>query len=208
MKSTIKIAAGILASLSLLTACSGSLVNLTYEDGQMQNKRLRLAYTPAPTTYQPVSIGEAYGYYKKSDMTLYEITGLDPKNWLTQEYAGSATTIFYSDDVTLPTLSELQPDKILVCSNEEITYAVATIQEQDIIDSLVNAFENNESCEWPLIDAINTYDMKFYSEEYYPHLYYNLIYGEFPEGKFLYDRNTKHCVDIGSILDSAFSSEQ
>lgn len=207
MKSYVKIAAGMLASLSLLSACSGSLVNLTYTDGKMQNKRLHLAYTPAPTTYQPVSIGEAYGYYKKSDLTLYEIVGLDPEDWLTQEYVGSATTLFYSDDITLPTLTELQATKVLVCSNEEITYVVATIDEQEIIDALIDVFENGENCDWPLVDALCTYDMKFYSEELYPHIYYNLIYGEFPEGKFLYDRNTKHCVNIGTILDTEISSE-
>ena len=39
-----------------------------------------------------------------------------------------------------------------------------------------------------------------YSEENYPHIYYNLTYGEFEEGIFLYDRNTKHCVMIGDAL--------
>lgn len=206
MNKYLKILTGVLASAALLTACSSSLVNFTYEDGQIVNKRMHLAYTPAPTSYQPVSIGEAYGYYKKSDMTLFSIAGLDPEDWLTQSYAGSATTIFYSDDVTLPTLGELEATKVIICSNEEITYAIATIEDQSVIDALADAFENGEKCEWPLIDAVCTYDMKFHSEDKYPHIYYNLIYGEFPEGKFLYDRNTKHCVNIGSILDQVMPS--
>lgn len=201
MKRYIKVFAGFFAVASVLTSCSGTLVNLKYENGQMVNKRLGLAYNAAPTSYQPVSIGEAYGYYGDIDMTLYEIAGLDPKEWLTEKYAGSATTIFYDEDITLPTLSEFEPTQVLICSNLEITYAVATIEEQDIIDALVDVFENGENCEWPLVDAIETYDMKFRSEEIYPHLYYNLTYGEFESGKYLYDRNTRRCVNIGNILD-------
>lgn len=205
MMKTVKIIAGFLASAAMLVSCSGSLVNLSYNEGQLVNKRLGLAYTPAPTTYQPVSIGEPYGFYGKSELTLYEIKGLDPKEWLTQEYLGSATTIFYADTVALPDLSDFAPTKVIICSNEEITYALATISEKNVIDALVDVFENGTACEWPLVDAIGTYDMKFQSEELYPHLYYNLIYGEFPEGKFLYDRNTKHCVNIGTILDDYFA---
>ena len=185
---------------ALLLSCSASLVNLTYEDGLMQNKRLRLAYYPAPTNYEPVSVGEPYAYYKKSDMTLYEIKGLDPKEWLTQAYAGSATTIFYAKDISLPTLREMEPSKIIICMSDEITYGLATVTEQELIDSLIATFENGEYEEWPLVDSIQIYELKFYSEEKYPHLYYNLIYGEFPEGKFLYDRNTKRSVQIGEAL--------
>lgn len=202
MKRYIKVFAGALASISLLASCSGSLVNLKYEDGKMFNKRLGLSYVDVSTVYQPVSIGEAYGYYGDIDMTLYEVVGLDPKEWLTEEYSGSATMMFVDEDITLPTLSELQPTKIFVCSNLEITYAVATIEEQDIIDALVDVFENGEACTWPMASATTTYEMKFYSEELYPHIYYNLIYGEFESGKYLYDRFSKRCVNIGNILDS------
>lgn len=184
----------------LLSSCSGTLVNLKYEDGQMINKRLRLAYTPAPTNYEPVSVGEAYGYYEKSDMTLYEIKGLDPKEWLTQAYAGSATTIFYSDDSTLPTLAELEPTKIYVTEGESVTVSINTVDDQAVINKVIDLFTNGTYAEWPLIDAYKTYELKFYSEEKYPHIYYNLTYGEFEEGIFLYDRNTKHSVMIGDTL--------
>ena len=190
----------ILSSLLMMSSCSASLVNLKYEDGKMYNKRLKIEYYPAPTNYEPVSVGEPYGYYGKSDMILYEITGLDPKEWLTQEYSGSATTIFYSTDITLPTLDELEPNKLYICSNEEVTYAVATIDDADLINSVIDLYLNGEYEEWPLINSIATYELKFYSEENYPHIYYNLTYGEFEEGKFIYDRNTKRSVRIDEIL--------
>lgn len=193
-------------ALLLLSSCSSTLVNLKYEDGQMKNKRLGLVYTPAPTNYEPVSVGEAYGYYEKSDMTLYEIKGLDPKEWLTQAYAGSATTIFYSDDVTLPTLEELAPNKIFVTEGDSITIGVATIDDQTVIDRVIDLFINGEYAEWPLVGAYKTYELKFYSEENYPHIYYNLTYGEFDEGIFLYDRNTKHSVQIGDTLSDFIAS--
>ena len=68
----------VLAAL-VLTGCSANLVNLEYKEGQLINKRLKLAYNAAPTNYEPVSVGNPYGYYKDMDMTLYEIAGLDPK---------------------------------------------------------------------------------------------------------------------------------
>lgn len=195
-------------ALLLLSSCSGTLVNLKYEDGKMYNKRLGLSYTPAPTNYEPVSVGEAYGYYEKSDMTLYEIKGLDPKDWLTQAYAGSATTIFYSDDTALPTLAELNPNKIYVTEGESVTVSIATVDDQTVIANVIDLFTNGEYAEWPLVGAHKTYELKFYSEENYPHIYYNLTYGEFDEGIFLYDRNTKHSVMIGDALADFIASEK
>jgi len=189
----------ILATL-LLISCSASIITLKYEDGHMINKRLGLSYIAAPLNYQPVSVGEAYGYYEKADLTLYEIKGLDPKKWLTEEYTGASTTVFYSEDITLPSLRELQANKILVCLEGEVIYSLATVEEIDLINKVIDVFETGNSVEWPLIDSIHRYELKFYSEDNYPHIYYNLSYGEFPEGKFIYDRSTKRCVEIGDLL--------
>ena len=190
--------------LMIFTSCRGDLVNFTYKDKKMQNKRLGLEYYAAPTNYEAVSQGEAYGYYKKSNMTLYTVVGLDPSEWLTQGYTGVATTMFYSTDITLPTLSEMEPNKVYICSNEEITYSIATVDDLATVNALVDSFENGEYEEWPLVNSVATYELKFYSEDKYPHIYYNLTYGEFPEGEFLYDRNTKRSVRIDGII-SAFT---
>ena len=192
--------AALLAAL-VLASCSAKLVNLTYADGQMINKSKHLAYNAAPLNYEPVAVGEEFAYYGKADLTLYEIVGLDPKEWLTEAYAGVATTVFYDEGITLPSLSEMDPTKVFVCLNEEITYAVATVEDKTVIDSLVDLYENGEYAEWPLVGSLGTYELKFYSEENFPRLYYNLTYGIFPEGKFLYDRQTKRSVMIGDLLD-------
>lgn len=167
----------------------------------MQNKRLKLYYKPAPTCYEPVSVGEAYAYYGKGDLTLYEVKGLDPKEWLTEEYAGTATTVFYDKDITLPTLREMNPTKVFICINEEITVCISTIEDKKLIDTLVDLFENGEEAEYPLLGSNAVYQLKFYGEELYPHIYYNITYADFPEGKFLYERNSRRCVEIGSLLD-------
>ncbi|MBQ8186304.1 MAG: hypothetical protein IJ037_05455 [Clostridia bacterium] len=199
MKKSTKLAALLLAS-SMLASCAGSLVNLKYENGQFYNKRLGVVYNVAPTNYQPRAIGDAYGYYKDSDMTLYQITGADPKEWLSQELAGSATSVFYSEDITLPTLEELGTTAIYLCTNTEVSAAVAVIEDEAVISEVIDLFVNGKEAEWPLLGSELTLDIKFYSADKYPHLYYNLFYGEFPEGKFLYDRNTKHCVEVGDIF--------
>lgn len=183
----------------LVTGCSLDLVQLKYGDGLLYNKRLGLAYKAAPTSYEPVVIGNAYGYYKDMDMTLYEIKGQKPSAWLTQEDKGSATTVFYNTDLTLPTLAEMDPYTVYVCTGEEVTFSIVTIDDQDTIHTLVSLFENGADAEWPLVDAAATYDLKFLGDAY-PFLYYNLTYGEFPEGVFLYDRNTRRCVEIGDLL--------
>ncbi len=197
-----KIIAIALASLSVLalTSCSASLVNFKYENGKLINKGQRLEYYAAPTNYEPVAVGAEFGYYAKTDLVLYEISGLDPKEWLTQEYAGSATTIFYSTDIELPTLETLEATKVYICGGDNVTYALATVEDMDVIDNLIDLFENGEYEEWPLVNSIETYELKFYSEEKYPHIYYNLTYGEFEEGKFIYDRTTKRSVRIDDAL--------
>ena len=192
----------VLAAL-LLVSCASGNVRLTYEDGKLVNKSKRLSYTPAPLNYEPASVGEEYAVYGKMETPLYEIVGLDPKDWLTEANTGSTTTVFYGSSVTLPSLREMDPDEVFVCINETITYAMSTVRDKEAIDTMIDLFENGEQTDWPLTDSVRIYELKFHSAENWPYIYYNLTFGEFPEGKFLYDRQTKRCVEIGELLDDA-----
>ncbi|MBE6723917.1 MAG: hypothetical protein E7576_01775 [Ruminococcaceae bacterium] len=192
----------ILAAL-LFVSCASGNVRLTYDEGKLINKSKRLSYAAAPLNYEPAAIGEEYAVYGKTETPLYEIIGLDPKEWLTEANTGSTTTVFYGSSVTLPTLREMDPDEVFVCVNGAITYALSTVRDKEAIDAMIGLFENGEQADWPLTDSVRIYELKFHSAENWPYIYYNLTFGEFPEGKFLYDRQTKRCVEIGEILDNA-----
>jgi len=200
-----KLAKNALASVLILSAfflqgCSNSLLKLTYEGDQFINKREKLYYNYAPAPYEPVGMGEAYAHCNSPELTLYEITGMDPRNWLTEEIAGSSTTVFYNADIKLPTLTELDPDKIFICVGTEKIFSIATIDDKEAIDEIIRVFEEGEKAVWPLVNATQTYHLKFYSEKNAPAIYYNLIYGEFAEGNFLYEEGTERCVEVGTLI--------
>ena len=203
MKRILRFCSALLASVLLLAACGSGSVRLTYEDGRLINKARRLSYAPAPLNYEPAAIGEEYAVYGKTETPLYEIIGLEPKQWLTEANTGSTTTVFYGDGVTLPTLREMDPDEVFVCINGAITFAQSTVRDKAVIDAMIDLFEKGEQRDWPLTDSVRIYELKFHSSANWPYIYYNLTFGEFPEGKFLYDRQTKRCVEIGDLLDNA-----
>ena len=203
MKKNLRIAALLLFILILCAACSSKPVELTYENGQLINKRKHLAYSPASINYEPAAIGEEYAVYGKTKTPLYEIVGLDPKVWLTEANTGTTTTVFYGGTDPLPTLREMDPDEIYVCLNGNITYAMSVVKDKAVIGELIDLFENGEQIDWPLTDSVRIYELKFHSTTQWDRIYYNLTFGEFPEGMFLYDRQTKRCVEIGDLLDNA-----
>ncbi len=200
----LRTAAAFFLAAFLLTACSGDgLVTLKYENGQFVNIGQGLCYVPAEINYEPTAMGEAYAYYKNGDITLYTIGDNDPALWLTENYAGGATTVFHADSITLPTLTELQAEKIIVCLSADVNVAIMDITDAETIRAVTELFTSGEECEWPLVDGILRYDLKFASSRW-PQIYMALIYGEFPEGKFLYERASGRCVEVGDLLDPYF----
>jgi hypothetical protein len=203
MKSSVKIAlaSALLLSSLLIQGCSdGTLVKLNYTDDQFVNKGAKLCYNYAPLSYEPTAVGEAYAYCSDLDVTFCEIPGLDPKEWLTEEYAGAATTVLYSASLSLPTLSELDPEKMFVCLSGERVFSLATIEDEGAIDEIIRVFTEGEETVWPLMDSSLIYNLKFHSEKNAPGLYYNIVYGEFAEGNFLYEPSTGHCVEVGTLI--------
>ncbi|MBE6599390.1 MAG: hypothetical protein E7638_08120 [Ruminococcaceae bacterium] len=192
-------AAVMLLSLSA-SACSAPLMKLTYTDDRFISKKEGLTYNYTSLSYEPVSVGDAYASCAEPRLTLYEIPGLDPEKWLTEEYSGAATTVLYSDSITLPTLGELDPGKMFVCLTGDRVFSIATVEDEATIDSIIAAFETGEETDWPLLTPTLTYSLKFLSEKNLPHIYFSLVYGEFPEGSFLYDRAADRCVEVGSLI--------
>lgn len=190
----------LLLSALLSTSCGSLVVLSKSDDGMLVNKSKGLEYTYAPTYIEPVSVGDEYAVYKRSGMTLYEIPGLDPTQWLCEEYTGSSM-VFYSPDIEIPTLEEFAPVTVYICVSDEITIAVATVDDAETIAAVVDAYMNGEEVTYPLVDSIAYYQLKFASDTY-KGIYYNLTYAVFDEGYFIYDRSTKRCVAADGLLET------
>lgn len=183
-----------------LAACNGGLVTLQYEEGKFVNRAAGLSYIAAPVSYEPTVVGEPYAYYKAMDLTLYTVGDSDPTLWLTQENAGELTTVFYSETITLPTLADFQANAIHVCESDYYTFEVVCIDDAARVESVVTLFETGEETTLPEGASLLHYDMKFASPAW-PQIYINLNYYEFESGNYLYNRNTKRCVEIGDLLE-------
>lgn len=186
-----------------LSSCSANLVQLKYEDGMLVNKSANLTYKSLPTSFEPTETLGEYAEYKSGKLVLCEIKDMDPQKWLSEKYEGIAS-VFCASDIEIPTLSTFQTNKIILCTYDEVTIGIEVFEDEEFINEVVDMFENGEETDWPLIDSKGLYQIKFASDKY-PGLYYNLMYGIFEEGTFIYDRYSKKCVDGKNVFDDVIA---
>lgn len=193
--------AAALALLLALTACGKDNTHLlTAEDGVYRNEEAGLAYVIAPLCYEPQAVGEAYAYLKSGSMTitLYEVADLDPKLWLTEEYSG-VSFMLVSPDLELPDLAGFNPDTIHLCVQNNTVWEFATVTDQAEIDEIVRLFTEGEALPYPAATPDTHLRLKFSSLDY-PGIYYDLVYMDFGDVRYLCDRGSKRCVEIGDQL--------
>jgi hypothetical protein len=153
--------------------------------------------------YEPTSVGEAYAYYKRSDLTLYRIGEYDPALWLTEEYVSGLTTVFHAESITLPTLGELGAEKIIVCQSESIVVGLFEIEDRDLIRALTDLYENGERVVLPVTYPDTEYELKFYSDSW-PQIYLNIPCEKYGEDLYLYDAESRRGIALGDLLDGYF----
>lgn len=179
------------------------MVKITYSDGKYIDKAGGVTYLSAGVSYEPVSVGEEYAEYNKT--VLYRIGFLNPKEWLTEKYEGIGS-IYYSEDLKLPEFGEFEAVKILICAVDVITISINTVEDKADINAVAELYLNGEQTELP-IDGRNSYHLKFASDKY-PGIYYNILYVEGRDGRnFLFDRDTKRCVEAGKALEKYLWNE-
>lgn len=193
------LAATALALTFSLTACA-STISLNPEGGLYHDTENGVAYAMAPMCYEPQAIGDAYASFKSGSIkvVLYEVEGLDPTDYLTEEYSG-ASSMFVASDIALPDLTGFKPTTIHMCVQSNSVWEFATVTDQAEIDEVVRAFTEGESVPYPATTPAADLRFKFESPDY-PGLYYNLVYVDYGDARYLYDRETRRCVDIGDLL--------
>ena len=198
MKHCAKIILSALLALTLLTSCTGPNVKLTYENDQFLNSKFELCYNVASDAWEPVTIGKAYAYYEESDLTFYRIEGANPKLWLTE--GEFPFTVFYSDTITLPTLFELSPSEMHICSVSTVTFSLHTSTDDALISQILSLLRDGEEVEMPFGAADTNLEIKFHSSSTLTFLYYSVSYREYNGVGYLYDIESGKCVKIGKII--------
>ena len=182
----------------LFTSCS-PLIKITYDDGRYIDKSNGITYYAAGVSYEPQAVGSKYAKYKKT--VLHEINGLDPKLWLTESYEGIGS-IFYSSEITLPSLLEFEADSFAICLVGETIQSLKVSDDPADISAILDAVANGENVELP--QSAESYHLKFTSAKY-PCIFYDLLYVQNADGKgYVFDRDTKRCVEIGDVVSKYF----
>lgn len=197
-------AAVAIAAVAIYFALAGptlGLVKLKPEGGKYVDRSGGIAYVAADINYEPVAVGEPYA--KIGDTTLYEIKGLDPKQWLTEKYEGVGA-IYHSDKIELPGLGGWQANAVLVCETEVITVQKAEITDPADVEAIVKAATENPLDYEPseLVtqrESFKVYHLKFTSSVF-EGLYYDILYLDNGKNAYFYDRSTKLYYDAGELL--------
>lgn len=192
----------LLLCASLLVSCGDSLASFQYKNGKYAVGKD--VYLPADLIYEPTYVGEAYAFYKRGNITLYRIGDNDPSLWLTEEYVSGMTTVFHAESIILPTLADLDAEKVIVCRSGEITVALFDITDKETIRTLTDLYEQGEEADMPLTDADVEYELKFYSPDW-PQIYMNLSCLQYGEDMYLYDNAAHRGVALGDLLDGYFA---
>lgn len=188
------------AGMLLLSGCDEAVnidVHLTYDSA---NDALVSAdgahdYRFASVSYEPAYVGDAYADW--DDIILYAVDGFSPDDLLTEAWGGIGSMV-YAADKPLPTLKEMEPDRIMVCTTALTTTCISEIVDLETVTEAVYYLTTGEAVTLPE-NGTESYSLKFCSADY-EGLYYNIIYISVGDGEdariYLYDRGDKKCVEV------------
>lgn len=175
-KSLLILLAVLLCALSL-ASCK---TTLKPGDKGLYDKQKDITYSHASTVYEATALVKEYGKLavtSKESYTLYTVPGAEPTEMLaTEDY-----NIVYAAGYTMPTLLEMAPTVLHICSNTSAT-ALELCRIEDTVDisSIVMDFTTGENVPSPPIGSLRSYKVCFESPRY-PGFYYSLTYLEYSE---------------------------
>lgn len=164
----------LLLSSLLLTACGKTLKETSHG---VTDKSGSLTYHHASVVYEPVEVGSKHGKLQVNDkmtLELYEIKGLSPDEWLATE----DMNVLYADGVHLPTLAEMQPTALQICSEAASLHVLRRLSDAALVNAVTDAWVHGTSLPYPGLTPQRTYKLRLESS-LYPSLYYCVTYIEY-----------------------------
>ena len=192
--------------LSVFLSSYLGVVHLRSEDGGMTliDKKKDVKYLLAPMCYEPIAFMTDV-YAKYGDTEYHAVRDADPSEYLCTTDM-NIYDLYYSEDVTLPDLARFNANYTRVCKVGEIAIMMHRIEKADT-EAIVKHFLTAETVDSSLIVGVkNTLYLKFMSDDY-KFMYYVINYYETKSGeRYLYDRTTGRCVELGDLFESEISN--
>ena len=149
-----------------------------------------IEYNYASASYEPVTYLDKYAKFGSNWM--YNLLDTDPEKWLYSDIG----LMFYAKGEKLPTLSEMDPDKMFICTED---VCIGTVSRGETLDRLIKYISEGEAVVRPESDEmLYSYTCRFASKEY-SWLYYSVTFIHTDRGNYLVDRGQKKTVSIGDI---------
>lgn len=186
MKSTLKKAllVGLTTLLCAVSATACNNVNLQSGKNGLYDKKNDISYSHASPVYEAISLLKEYGKLTVTDSesyVLYTIPGMDPTEMLATE----DFNIVYSSELDMPTLLEMAPTILRVCSD---SIEIKRMENAVVVASLAHAYSEGESIDYPGTTPLRSYKARFESVNY-PGFYYTLTYVEYASDLVIEDQN-------------------
>ena len=168
--------------LLAVTLCALSLASckttLKPGDNGLYDNQNKITYCHASTVYEATKLVKEYGKLaltQKESYDLYTIPGTDPTEMLATE----DFNIVYAAGITMPTLLEMAPSVIHVCTDgTETVHEIQRIEDTVAVASIVTEFTAGENLPYPAGSPLRSYKVRFESVQY-PGFYYTLTYVEY-----------------------------
>ena len=198
--------ASVLCALSLASCSNG--VKLQSGKNGLYDKKNDISYSHASPVYEAISLIKEYGELKVTDeesYALFTIPGMEPTDMLATE----DFNIVYSSELDMPTLTEMAPTVLRICSD---SIELKRIQDAELVAAMATAYAEGESLDYPGTTPLRSYKARFESVNY-PGFYYTLTYVEYAEdlvveeinyGRFfLYNAFDQRFVPVGGDIHDA-----
>ncbi len=210
----------LLTCLTLFCACRTKSSELRLENGAFRNEKTGVAYREAPSNYRATSFFKSEPLFLATGLLsdgipLYAIENTDSNEFLTDEYF----TLYYNENVTLPTLAEMKPYAISLSYNANERGKLDE-GDQAAINELLDHLGQDKTYSRALLSGhtYERFELLFYSEEY-PGFFYVLEYWKYEEsftfvhegeeisvGKgVIYDRGNDCFYAMGDLLEDIFT---
>ena len=202
--SAILFAALILSSL-VLVSCGGkdSTPNFVTEGDKIVSEDGTKKYVIAPMGFQPSGVGDLVAM-RDGAFELHQIVDqqgnlIDTDEWLTSEYGGSLSTVYYRDDIALPAYDRMNYDACYLCVEDVNILSFAKIDDSDTIRTLIALIANGKTVDYFEDDATDRYTMKFSSPDF-PAIMYSVDILVFEGRTVVFNRATGLYADAGELI--------